>query len=82
MSQYGDIKRLATLNYNIETQSPALSIVSSIEFDKDGEYFVIAGVTKKIKVYDYNAVVEHNSETHYPLTQLQCSSKIRYAQLY
>uniref|UniRef100_A0A914CF55 Uncharacterized protein n=1 Tax=Acrobeloides nanus TaxID=290746 RepID=A0A914CF55_9BILA len=75
MSQYGDIKRLATLNYNIET-TPALSIVSSIEFDKDGEYFVIAGVTKKIKVYDYNAVIEHNSETHYPLTQLQCSSKI------
>ena len=26
------------------------SIVSSIEFDKDADYFAIAGVTKKIKV--------------------------------
>jgi E3 ubiquitin-protein ligase RFWD2 len=75
MSQYGEIKRLATLNYNLETSS-ALSIVSSIEFDKDGEYFVIAGVTKKIKVYDYNAVVSHANGTHYPITQLQCTSKI------
>uniref|UniRef100_A0A915EII1 Uncharacterized protein n=1 Tax=Ditylenchus dipsaci TaxID=166011 RepID=A0A915EII1_9BILA len=47
-----------------------------IEFDKDGEYFVIAGVTKKIKLYDYNAVINQNSNTHYPVEQLQCSSKI------
>lgn len=73
--QYGDMRRLATLNYNIET-STSLSIVSSIEFDKDGEYFVIAGVTKRIKLYDYNAVVESDARTHYPLEQLACNAKI------
>jgi hypothetical protein len=52
MYQYGDMKVLATLNYNFESTN-ALSIVSSIEFDKDGEFFVIAGVTKVIQSIDY-----------------------------
>uniref|UniRef100_A0A1I7S9U6 WD_REPEATS_REGION domain-containing protein n=1 Tax=Bursaphelenchus xylophilus TaxID=6326 RepID=A0A1I7S9U6_BURXY len=75
ISQYAEIKRLATLNYNIETSSN-LSIVSSIEFDRDGEFFVVAGVTKKIKLYDYNSVVRSDTGIHYPLQQLQCTSKI------
>lgn len=49
----------------------------SIEFDKDGEYFVVAGVTKKIKVYAFRNVVDNADALHYPLTQLQCNSKIR-----
>uniref|UniRef100_A0A0M3IQ59 RING-type domain-containing protein n=1 Tax=Ascaris lumbricoides TaxID=6252 RepID=A0A0M3IQ59_ASCLU len=76
MSQYGSFRRLASLNYNISDTSPALSIVSSIEFDKDGEYFVVAGVTKKIKVYAFRNVVDNADALHYPLTQLQCNSKI------
>ena len=34
------------------------SIVSSIEFDKNQEFFAIAGVTKRIKIYDYNVVLK------------------------
>jgi E3 ubiquitin-protein ligase RFWD2 len=34
------------------------SIVSSIEIDKDDEFFATAGVTKKIKIYDFKNVVE------------------------
>lgn len=49
----------------------------SIEFDKDGEYFVVAGVTKKIKVYEYSSVIEDTVGIHYPLVELQCMSKIR-----
>ena len=37
------------------------SIVSSIEFDKDQEFFAIAGVTKRIKIYDYNVVLKVGS---------------------
>src|SRR6185369_6775641 len=32
------------------------SIVSSIEFDRDDEYFATAGVTKKIKIFDYGNI--------------------------
>ena len=38
------------------------SIVSSIEFDKNQEFFAIAGVTKRIKIYDYNVVLKVTSD--------------------
>ncbi|KAJ3061248.1 coatomer subunit alpha, partial [Podochytrium sp. JEL0797] len=34
------------------------SIVSAIEFDRDDEYFATAGVTKKIKIYEFESVVK------------------------
>ena len=46
------IKELATLTYGDTT-----GIVSSIEFDKDGEFFAVAGVTKKIKVMSVRCVL-------------------------
>uniref|UniRef100_A0A0R3QEG3 WD_REPEATS_REGION domain-containing protein n=1 Tax=Brugia timori TaxID=42155 RepID=A0A0R3QEG3_9BILA len=49
----------------------------SIEFDKDGEYFILAGVAKRIKVYEFQSVIENTDTLHYPVTQLQCTSKIR-----
>ena len=47
-AKYSTWKEVSTLNYG--DQSNACSIVSSIEFDKDGEMFAVGGVTKKIKV--------------------------------
>ncbi len=41
-------RELSCLNYG--DPSTACSIVSSIEFDRDGDLFAVAGVTKKIKV--------------------------------
>ncbi|KAJ3015673.1 UNVERIFIED_CONTAM: coatomer subunit alpha, partial [Siphonaria sp. JEL0065] len=34
------------------------SIVSAIEFDRDDEYFATAGVTKKVKIYEFESVVK------------------------
>ena len=42
-------RELSALTYGDQSPS-SCSIVSSIEFDKDGEFFAIAGVTRKIKV--------------------------------
>lgn len=47
-TQYSGWCELSSLNYG--DQSNPYSIVSSIEFDRDGEMFAVAGVTKKIKV--------------------------------
>uniref|UniRef100_A0AAF5Q6T2 RING-type domain-containing protein n=1 Tax=Wuchereria bancrofti TaxID=6293 RepID=A0AAF5Q6T2_WUCBA len=76
MSQYGSFRRLASLNYNVADATAALSIVSSIEFDKDSEFFILAGVAKRIKVYEFQSVIENTDTLHYPVTQLQCTSKI------
>lgn len=41
-------REVSSLSYG--DQIGGCNIVSSIEFDKDAEYFAVAGVTKKIKV--------------------------------
>ena len=55
-TKYSTWKEVSSLNYG--DQSSACSIVSSIEFDKDGEVFAVGGVTKKIKVSSSLSVVD------------------------
>lgn len=74
-SRYNSLQSLATLNYSSDIFNNS-TIVSSIEFDKDNEYFAIAGVTKRIKVFDYGAVVHDAVDIHYPCVEMLCSSKI------
>lgn len=50
----------------------------SIEFDRDCDYFAIAGVTKKIKVFEYGTVIQDAVDIHYPVNEMTCNSKIRY----
>ncbi len=47
-TNYSSWRELSSLTYG--DQATPCSIVSSIEFDRDGEVFAVAGVTKKIKV--------------------------------
>lgn len=73
-SRYSSCKTLATLGYSSDLSSG--SIVSSIEFDKDNEFFAIAGVTKRIKIYDYLAVIRDVVDIHYPVGEMISYSKI------
>lgn len=50
----------------------------SIEFDRDCDYFAIAGVTKKIKVFEYGTVIQDAVDIHYPVNEMTCNSKIRW----
>ncbi|XP_025828996.1 E3 ubiquitin-protein ligase COP1-like isoform X1 [Agrilus planipennis] len=74
-SRYNSLRPLATLNYSNDLFNNS-TIVSSIEFDKDNEFFAIAGVTKRIKVFDYNAVIQDSVDIHYPCMEMVSSSKI------
>lgn len=74
-SRYNSLRPLATLNYSSDIFNHS-TIVSSIEFDKDNEFFAIAGVTKRIKVFDYNTVVRGTVDLHYPCIEMTSSSKI------
>lgn len=62
-------------------RSQSLSLLLSIEFDRDCDYFAIAGVTKKIKVYEYGTVIQDAVDIHYPENEMTCNSKIRYVSL-
>ena len=69
------LRYLATLSYTTDMFNNA-SIVSSIEFDKEQELFAIAGVTKRIKIYNYNTVLKDTVDIHYPCIEMVCGSKI------
>ncbi|KAL1764328.1 E3 ubiquitin-protein ligase RFWD2, partial [Sigmodon hispidus] len=53
-----------------------LVVTDHIEFDRDCDYFAIAGVTKKIKVYEYGTVIQDAVDIHYPENEMTCNSKI------
>uniref|UniRef100_A0A183DSM3 WD_REPEATS_REGION domain-containing protein n=1 Tax=Gongylonema pulchrum TaxID=637853 RepID=A0A183DSM3_9BILA len=36
----------------------------------------LAGVAKRIKLYDFRAVLANPTAYHYPMTQIQCAAKI------
>ncbi|KAG1678928.1 E3 ubiquitin-protein ligase COP1 [Nymphon striatum] len=74
-TRFTHIRPLATLSYASDIFSGS-SIVSSIEFDKDNEYFAIAGVTKKIKVFEYPSVIKDSIDNHFPVSEMLCNSKI------
>ncbi|XP_072219146.1 E3 ubiquitin-protein ligase COP1 isoform X2 [Leuresthes tenuis] len=74
-TRYNTVRPLATLSYASDLYSGS-SIVSSIEFDRDCDYFAIAGVTKKIKVFEYGTVIQDAVDIHYPVNEMTCNSKI------
>ncbi|KAI8914615.1 ring finger and WD repeat domain 2 [Gorgonomyces haynaldii] len=79
-SRYSRFTTLASLQFSDSYFNNSTSIVSAIEFDKDDEFFATGGVTKKIKIFDYNSVVSdsHFKETipKYPIREIPCNSKI------
>ncbi|XP_049883579.1 E3 ubiquitin-protein ligase COP1-like [Pectinophora gossypiella] len=74
-TRYRALRPLATLSYCSDAINYS-TIVSTIEFDKDDEFFAIAGVTKRIKVFEFKAVVGDAVDVHYPCAEMACSHKI------
>eukprot|EP01096_Ripella_sp_DP13-Kostka_P015493 TRINITY_DN728_c0_g1_i3.p1 TRINITY_DN728_c0_g1~~TRINITY_DN728_c0_g1_i3.p1 ORF type:complete len:850 (-),score=287.33 TRINITY_DN728_c0_g1_i3:22-2304(-) len=75
-TKYTSFKSLASLSYGDTCNGS--SIVSSIEFDKTNGLFATGGVTKKIKIFDLNTIIDDPTESnnHFPLQQMSCSSKV------
>lgn len=74
-SKYNTLRPLATMHYSSELHNNS-TIVSTIVFDKDNEYFAIGGVTRRIKIFDYSAVVRDTVDIHYPTVEMMSNSKI------
>ncbi|XP_011085494.1 E3 ubiquitin-protein ligase COP1-like isoform X4 [Sesamum indicum] len=54
----------------------AANIVSSIEFDRDDELFATAGVSRRIKVFDFSTVVNEPTDVHCPVVEMATRSKL------
>jgi len=75
VTKYSRCKPIATVNFVGENFAQA-SIVSSIEFDRDYEHFAVAGVSKKIKLYEYESVLNNTVDSHYPTKEVLCTAKL------
>ncbi|KAJ6850407.1 E3 ubiquitin-protein ligase COP1-like [Iris pallida] len=52
------------------------NIVSSIEFDRDDEFFATAGVSKRIKVFEFSTVVNEPADVHCAVVEMSTRSKL------
>lgn len=54
----------------------ASNIVSSIEFDRKSEMLATAGVTKRIKIFDFSNVIQNIAEVDYPVQEIATHAKL------
>ncbi|XWS11026.1 hypothetical protein CRYUN_Cryun38cG0048200 [Craigia yunnanensis] len=52
------------------------NLVCSLGFDRDAEFFATAGVNKKIKVFECDAIINENRDIHYPVAEMTSRSKL------
>ncbi|KAI9271440.1 WD40-repeat-containing domain protein [Sporodiniella umbellata] len=56
------------------------SIVSSIEFDRDDEFFAVGGILKDIKIFDFKLTGQISEDdqptTHCPVSRISCDYKV------
>jgi E3 ubiquitin-protein ligase RFWD2 len=73
-TQYSRLRVIAELRHGDIFHSA--NIVSSIEFDRDDELFATAGVSRRIKVFDFSSVVNEPGEVHCPVVEMSTRSKL------
>lgn len=52
------------------------NVICSLGFDRDEDYIATAGVSKKIKVYDFHALLNDSVDIHYPAVEMSNKSKL------
>lgn len=70
-----EFRCIASVNYNSDLYSLS-SIVSSVDFDRSYEHFAMAGVTKRIKIFDFNNILSRPYGVHYPLYEMSHNAKL------
>ncbi|XP_075521751.1 protein SPA1-RELATED 4-like isoform X1 [Primulina tabacum] len=52
------------------------NLICSLSFDRDGEFFATAGVSKKIKVFEYNSILNGDRDIRYPVVEMASGTKL------
>ncbi|TYH97816.1 hypothetical protein ES332_A12G267600v1 [Gossypium tomentosum] len=52
------------------------NVICSLSFDRDEDYFAAAGVSKKIKIFEFNALFNDSVDIHYPVIEMLNKSKL------
>ncbi|KAK8599145.1 hypothetical protein V6N13_077079 [Hibiscus sabdariffa] len=52
------------------------SVICSLSFDRDEDFFAAAGVSKKIKIFEFNSLFNDSVDVHYPVIEMSNKSKL------
>lgn len=52
------------------------NVVCTLSFDRDEDYIAAAGISKKIKVFEFGALLNDSIDIHYPTVEMSNKSKI------
>jgi E3 ubiquitin-protein ligase RFWD2 len=77
LTKFSRLRHCAALKY--DSVHGTSNIVSSIEFDRDNEFFACAGVTKKIKIFELKSILDGSGSVHFPVHEITCRAKLRYS---
>uniref|UniRef100_A0A2P2KZ16 Ubiquitin ligase protein cop1 n=1 Tax=Rhizophora mucronata TaxID=61149 RepID=A0A2P2KZ16_RHIMU len=73
-TQYSRLRVIGELRHGNIFHSA--NIVSSIEFDRDDELFATAGVSRRIKVFDFSSVANETAHLCCPVVEMPTRSKL------
>lgn len=73
-TRYSRLRVIAELRHGDIFHSA--NIVSSIEFDRDDEFFATAGVSRRIKVFEFSSVVNETADIHFPIVEMPTRCKL------
>ncbi|KAI7993176.1 Long chain acyl-CoA synthetase 5 [Camellia lanceoleosa] len=54
----------------------SVNVICSLSFDQDQDYFATAGVSKKIKIYEFDALFNDAVNIHYPVIEMSNKSRL------
>ncbi|KAL9328756.1 hypothetical protein ACSQ67_003759 [Phaseolus vulgaris] len=60
---------------NADFNNPA-NVICSLSFDRDADYFASAGISKKIKIFEFSALCNDSVDIHYPVVEMSNRSKL------
>ncbi|KAF3966801.1 hypothetical protein CMV_009132 [Castanea mollissima] len=52
------------------------NVTCSLSFDRDEDYLAAAGVSKKIKIFEFSALLDDSVDIHYPVVEMSNKSKL------
>ncbi|KAK6920005.1 WD40 repeat, partial [Dillenia turbinata] len=51
------------------------NVICALSFDRDEDYFAAAGVSKKIKIFEFSTLLNDSVDLHYPVLEMSSKSK-------
>ncbi|XP_075476925.1 protein SPA1-RELATED 2-like [Primulina tabacum] len=73
-ARYSNFKVQGILRLGDYNNSP--NVICSLSFDRDEDYLATAGVSKKIKVFGFQALFDESVDIHYPVIEMENKSKL------